>query len=552
MAALSLLLAGVVPGAPEPGPTRLVVVLSIDQFRGDYIQRFQDLYGPDGFNRLLRDGRYYDNANYLHAITFTGPGHSTILTGTYPNVSGMVGNGFYDQVAGRSFYCVQDEDAHLVRSSGPDANAGSSSPRLLMAGTVGETLERATGGNAHTISISSKDRAAILMGGRHPDACVWWDTQNAEFVTSTYYGQALPAWAKAVNDRHPAEAFFHKSWEPSAKPAEYEKRCTIDDFPGESAQAYTKRTFPHVLGDRSQAPDHGFYDQLMTSPFQNAILVDTALEAVRAEKLGADDVPDLLTLSFSSNDYVGHAYGPDSWEVMDCAIRTDGEVARLLKGLDEAVGAGKYTLFVTADHGVCPLPEAMEQIGVPAGRIAEAGIAFKLEATLADYFGKPASGQRYIRSFSEPWLVLNKGAIPAGPRKDKTIEEVAAEFFAAQPGIARAYTRRDLLGQGDPTDPLRRALQFSYYPGRSGDVGVVLAPHFFMAGGAAGTTHGSPYSYDTYVPVLAFGAGIRPGRSGAAVSPPQIAPTIAELLHVLAPTTCEVPPLPRALAGYDD
>ncbi|CAN5190960.1 alkaline phosphatase family protein [soil metagenome] len=538
-----------------PKRPKLVVVLSIDQFRGDYIERFRPWFGKDGFVRLIEEGRYYRNCNYWSGNTVTGPGHATLLTGTFAHRNGITGNEWYDEKAGKVLYCVGDATISPLTNDGvtkPEGaaageEAGSASPRNLLAGTAGDELENATNGSAHTLSISNKDRAAVLMGGHAVDMALWFDGKRGEFVSSAYYGQQLPEWIRTFNSARHGDAWFKKTWDISAPRDAYEKLCTVDDFAAESDGGFGAKTFPKTLGATSEKPDAKYYSNLVTSPYASELLIDAALAGVAAEGLGKDDVPDLLTVSISSTDYIGHAFGPDSWEVMDCAIKTDATVGRFLKGLDDEVGKGNYSLFVSADHGVVPLPEAQQAHHIDAKRVLERELRGRVEVNLAARFGPPVEGKGYITDTSGFWVRPNRKAFAADSPNAAKLDQYIAEAYFAQPDVFFASSTSDLLHSTDDTNPLRRALLYAYYPSRCGDVTYVLKPNYLMSGSTMGTSHGTPWRYDQYVPMLAFGAGIAPGMSEESVTPPMIGPTVSALLGVPPPNMCEVGILPGAL-----
>ncbi len=535
---------------PAP-PPRLVVVVSIDQFRGDFMQRFDPFFGDDGFRRVAREGFVYGQALYPTANTETGPGHSQLLTGAYAHRSGITQNDWYEERLRKSVYCVGDSSTTLVTAPLAGEAREGFSPHRLLAGTVGDNLEVATAGQSRTVSLSLKDRSAILMGGHGADLVLWWDRSSGVFITSTYYASALPAWVSDFNASGVADSSFHKPWTLSLEPAAYASLCTADDYPSENhaAGGFAGNTFPHVMGAASQAPDADYYKAVYTSPFGNDIVLALAERAIDAEQLGEDDIPDLLTVSFSANDPIGHAFGPDSWEVLDATIKTDATIATLMRILDDKVGAGRWTLLLTADHGVASFPELLRERRIPAERVDPAPLREGLEAHLVSQNGPLPDGLNYVALLDPPWLAFNPA--PFASARDEVprlkAARIAAEWLGGQPGIALALPVADLLDLPADHDPILLALKRSYYPGRSGDVAFLLEPNNLFGAEPRGTGHGSVYRYDQHVPVLAIGAGIRQGRSALPVSPAQIAPTAATLIGVNPPNECEVPALHEAL-----
>lgn len=542
-----------IAAAAVDSPPRLVVVVAIDQFRGDYIRRFEPLFGNGGFRRIQREGFDYANCLYPTANTETGPGHASLLSGAYGHRSGIVQNEWFDAAEGKTVYCVEDRSVSIVSSDGPGSSPDQrpASPRRLLAGTVGDNLEVATIGAAKTVSLSLKDRAAALMGGHAADLATWFDQSSGEFVSSTFYVQKLPQWLIDFNHRKPADRWFQKQWTLSLPAEEYAKRCTPDDYPAESAEkgGYESVTFPHTLGWKSAAPDKAFYGNLYTSPYGNDLLLDLIKEAVTNESLGKDEVSDLLTLSFSSNDVIGHAFGPNSWEVMDATIKTDAVLADLMTFLDSSVGEGKWSLLLTGDHGVAEFPEVLKSHRIDAERVSQKALAAALETQLETMLGPPPANTRYVATVDHPWVTFNKvPEDPAQPHRTVRMHEAAVEWLLQQPSVAMATTVRNLLDRGPANDDVLNALRLSYYPGRSGEVAFTFKPNYLPIESKTGTGHGAVYRYDQSVPLLAIGQGIRHGRSTAPVTPGQIAPSVALLCGVLPPNCCEVAPLVEALA----
>ncbi len=548
---ISAIVGGALNSEASGARPRLIVVLSIDQLRGDYITRFDDCFGEDGFRRIEREGFTYRNCLYPTANTETGPGHACLLSGAYAHRNGITQNNWYDAAEGREVYCVGDEHASPVTGDGASAApAESASPRRLLAGTAGDSLETTTSGAAKTVSISLKDRAAILMGGHAADIALWFDRSTGRFVTSSYYTEALPAWVMDFNAAKPADAWFKTEWALSVAPEEYSERCTVDAYPAEAPEngRFSDASFPHTLGAASDAPDEGYYAGLCTSPFSNDLLVQLAQVAVEHEGMGRDDIPDLLTIGFSCNDLIGHAFGPDSWEVMDATIKTDASVATLLRYLDSVVGAGAWTLFVTADHGVASFPEVLRERRIDAQRVSASTLAEQLDASLKETFGAPHGGTSYIAGLDVPWVSFVDAAFdPASPGRRDAVVAAAVAWLRGQASISGAWPLRDVEAS---TDALLLSVQRSYFPGRAGDVALTYKAGYLQSEKSVGTGHGTAYTYDQYVPLLALGAGIRRGETARIASPAEIAPTVALLAGTVPPDRCEVAPMTEAL-GHD-
>ena len=348
---------------------KLVLLIAVDQFRYDYLERFGDLFGPNGFRRLMRDGASWTQSNYDHMPTYTAPGHGTMMTGAYPAESGIIGNEWLDRASGKRITSVSDETVKLLGGLPTDP---ASSPSRLMASTVGDELRLATNDRAKVIGISVKDRSAILPAGRHANAAYWFSWTSGTMVSSTYYFNQLPAWVTAFNNAKPADKYFGTKWERLLPESEYTKRVGADNPSWENVPSTWNDTnsFPHTITGGATSPNRSFYTALDYSPFTNDILLSFAQQAIVNEQLGQDDDTDVLTVSFSANDYVGHRFGPYSQEVMDVTLRTDRTIATLLDFVDARVGLANTLIALTADHGVAPIPEHAAALGLGGGRIA--------------------------------------------------------------------------------------------------------------------------------------------------------------------------------------
>ncbi|MBN9121855.1 MAG: alkaline phosphatase family protein [Planctomycetes bacterium] len=541
-------LAPVARGAEPAGPPRLAVVIVVDQLRGDYLERWEKLFGEGGFRRICTDGAWFQNCHYPYAFTMTGPGHASISTGVSPAKHGIVTNEWYDRAAGREVYCVDSERYERV----PPANADPTvppakkqplglSPERLLAPTVADALKDATGGKGRVVAVSFKDRSAVLMGGRRPDACYWFDTADGQFVTSTYYRDALHSWVKEFNTGRPADRWFGKNWNRLRSDLDYPRHCGPDDIAGEGVGVGQGRRFPHPMDGGQKAAGKKYYDALYNSPFGNELLLDFVKKAVEAERLGEDDTPDLLCVSFSSNDIVGHCWGPDSHEVLDTTLRTDLILKGLLDYLDTRVGKGRYVLALSADHGICPLPEVARGQGKDAGFVSPSLLTSQADDFLQETFGKKGEKKsRWVESDAGPgpWVYFNRAVL-----KDHGVEPADAEaalvrWLRQQAGVQAAYGRSQLadLPKGDVVGA---AVRRSFHPDRCGDVAVVLKPHYLMSGKLTGTTHGTPHPYDTHVPLVVFGPGVKPGARKEPVTPQAVAVILARALGMELPKDAE-------------
>jgi hypothetical protein len=510
--------------ARVPRP-KLVVVIVIDQFREDYLSRFQSYFGKNGFNLFLQRGARFTNARYEHGVTSTCPGHAVVLTGSYADVNGIVANSWYDAAAGREEYCAADSTVRLLGSGGEGR-----SPRKLIGFTVGDELRLATAGRSRIVAVAGKDRSAIMLGG-HLGSGVYW-TKDTLFISSTYYVKELPAWVRRFNASGAVSSYAGKSWDRVLPPAAY-AIVGADDAAAEEDVAGMGRTFPHHLGDLTSSIDR-FVSAFEFSPFHNEVIVELAMRAVAEEGLGQDADPDLLAIGFTANDRVGHAYGPDSHEAMDVTVRTDRLLERLLGFLGKRVGLENTLIVLTADHGVAPLPEMVQRINSRAsvGRVDPASLVAAAEAGLRAEFGA-ARASGWIVHHNPPMLYLNLPDLRAKGISVEEGERVAKAALQRVPGVQQALTATELRQQRNQA--VRSAADLSFHPARSGNIYYELQPYWVLEAQKVGTTHGSPWTYDAQVPLLWFGSRVIPGTRHGAVSVSDIAPTLSVLLGIGVP-----------------
>lgn len=529
---------------------RLVLLIAVDQFRYDYLERFGDLFGPNGFKRLLRDGALWTQANYDHFPTYTAPGHGTMMTGAFPAETGIVGNEWIDRASGKRITSVSDETVQILGSGDPKESAAS--PRRLLSSTVGDELRLVTNDRSKVIGISAKDRSAILPAGRHANAA-YWLSNTGTMASSTYYFNQLPAWVTTFNNAKPADKYFGVKWERLLPESEYVKRAGPDSPPWEVVGSATgdTNTFPHTVTGGAKEPNSSYYFALDHSPFSNDVLLSFAQEAIVNEQLGQDDDTDVLTVSFSASDYVGHRYGPYSQEAMDITLRVDQQIAKLLDFVQARVGLSNTLIAFTADHGVSPIPEQAAALGLGGARVKTPDILAAIHAALTARYnpkGKsPDPSSDYIykynyfgaitEAFINGNIYFNYDALKRDNVDLEEISKVAAAAALTIPGVARSFTRAQLLrGETSITDPIERRVVHGFNPARSGDVVIIGEPYKYL-GDTITATHGSPYSYDTHVPVIIMGTGIVPGRYLEPASPADIAPTLSALLRVTAPSS---------------
>ncbi len=546
---------------PQAVSPRLLVVISVDQLCQDYLIRFQDNFSnapqESIFNMVLEKGAWFTNCHHRQAFTYTAPGHAVQLTGAYPNTNGIIDNDWFDRKTGKMRYCVSDPTVDVI-----GVKAGNPmSPRVLLVDTVGDRLKLATNGKAKVIGVAIKDRAAILMAGHRADAAYWLEKNN--WVTSTYYRRDLPGCLEKLNDTKAINRFRGQSWK-LLHPIDKYRNQGPDENDYENPPFGFTSEFPHVLASDGEITPDKYGDQVLFSPFGNDYTLQAARELIDYEKLGADEIPDLLTINFSSNDYVGHAFGPFSLEVEDMTYRTDRQIADFVNYLDQKVGVGRWTLAITADHGVAPIPELLSEKNGPGEQALNAkrgplGDFSALQVRLEGLLRKEMQITKPVDAESESKLILALNAYEIYLDKDHpdlkgdkfdAAQRLLRDWLRAQPYIAAAATRGDLMGGSNAT--LLPQLRLSFHPDRSGDVLFVYTPYCIPAKSSAnskpkGTTHGSPWTYDTHVPLLLIGNGITPGRHEQRVSPAMLAPTVSRLLGVDAPAGCVEDSLPGVL-----
>jgi predicted AlkP superfamily pyrophosphatase or phosphodiesterase len=501
--------ASALPG-PAPERPRLVLLVAVDQLRWDYLVRFREGF-RGGFARLLAGGAVFTNAQLEHYPTVTAVGHAVMLSGAPPAASGIVGNDWYDRQLGRNVTSVEDAATALLGAEGTG-----SSPHRLLVSTLGDELKLA-GRGSRVVGLSLKDRSAILMAGRMADAAYWWHTPSGRFVSSTYYRPRLPEWVEEFNRRRPADAYASREWRAEGS-------------------ATLLRRLPDAAGPE-------LYAGVFASEFGNELLGAFALAALEGEDLGRPGSTDVLALSFSSNDSVGHAHGPDSEAVEQVTLATDRVLGELLDAVERRLGAGHTLVVLTSDHGVAPVPEQAAARRLSAGRMRTADIVDRVEAGLAAAFGPG----RWIAGTAGSALYLDHALIEARGLDPAQVRHVAARATWSVPRVARVYTREQLLAGDVPRDPWSARVQRSYHPHRSGDVEILLEPYWIRS--PQGTTHGSPYSYDAHVPLVLSGPWFRPGLHQRAVALDDLAPTLATLLEVEMPSGSAGRVLVEALAS---
>jgi predicted AlkP superfamily pyrophosphatase or phosphodiesterase len=507
-----------------PNRPKLVVGIVIDQMRADYLYRYYDKFGKGGFRRMMDEGFNARNNHYHYAATYTGPGHAAIYTGSAPALNGIVGNDFYDRRLGRMLYCAEDTTVSTVGNTG---SAGRMSPRNLLVTTIGDQLKLATDGRAKVIGIALKDRGAILPAGHAADGAYWYDSKDGNFITSSFYRKDLPAWVQTFNDRKLSDQYLAQPWTASRSLDAY-TASTTDNQPYENTlPGETSPVFPHSFVATAGGSK---YEPLRTSPFGDELTKEFAIAALAGEQLGQDEVTDLLCVSFSSPDYIGHAFGTHAVETEDEYRRLDAHLADLFAKLDATVGKGQYVAFLSADHGAADAPGFSQSYRIPADVLPYTTIGNAAKAALEKAYGP---GQWMLTYFNQQ-VYLNHALL--AEKKISLTDAVEVVRVALLPirGVINALNLNNLSAVALPELQLG-SLRNVYHPNRSGDVYVLLQAGWFE-GRAKGTTHGTNYAYDTHVPLLLYGWGIRPGQTLHRTQIADIAPTLAALLGILEPS----------------
>ncbi len=522
-------------------PPKLVVGIVVDQMRHEYLFRFQSKFGNGGFKRLMNDGFVVKNGHYNYVPTVTGPGHASVYTGSTPAIHGIIGNDWYDKETRDGVNCVEDSNYQVV---GVESGNGDVAPTRLLSTTVTDELKLFTQKRAKVIGVSIKDRGAVLPSGHMADGAYWFDGKSGHFITSTYYTTKLPDWVEKFNQQNLAAKYASQVWNTVFPISQY-VASGPDDTPYEGKPSgKDKPVFPYDLKALAKPNDYGI---IYATPFGNDYLTDMAKAAIDGEKMGADEITDFLTISFSSTDALGHGVGPNAVEIEDMYIRLDRNIEDLLKTLDAKVGAGNYTLFLTADHAVADVAQYMIDSRVPAGILNTS----KLGAALNEYLQKYFPGKKIIETISGGQIFFDQDIFENDPKASGVELLIATEltinFLLKQEGIANAYSENILRQSQYDEGGVKGMVVRGYHPKRCGDIVLVLEPGWYPSSSTTGTTHGSPWKYDTHVPMLFFGNGIRKGSTVQYHPITDVAPTISALLNIKFPSGCTGQPIAEAL-----
>ncbi len=514
---------------------KLVVGVVVDQMRWDYLERYADRYGSDGFRRLTSEGFSCDNTLIDYLPTVTAIGHTSIYTGSVPSVHGIAGNNFRQD--GRWVYCTDDA---TVQSVGTTSKEGLMSPRKLQTTTVGDELHLATNFRSRVISVSLKDRASILPGGHTADGAYWFDDETGRFITSSYYRKDLPDWLTAFNRKDPARRYLLQNWAP-LYPIDSYRQSTADDTPYEKTFKGMDR--PVMPVPTAQLFDKLGYGLIRTTPYGNTLTIDLAQAAIEGEQLGRHDDTDFLAVSLSSTDYVGHQYGPNAVETEDTYLRLDRDLGRFLKYLDETVGRGEYLLFLTADHAAAHNATFLRDHNVPAGGWNTKAARARLDSVARVQLSADASLVQRIDNYQ---VFLDNDRIRSlGIDRGRVVDAFTAEL-ERMPEVAYVVEQRKAAVAPVPS-LIRERIVNGYNRERSGEIQVILKPGFYDVGSPKaprGTTHGVWCAYDAHIPLVFMGWHVPAGRTSRPVHMTDIAPTVSALLGIQMPSGCVGSPIP--------
>ncbi|MBL7813373.1 MAG: alkaline phosphatase family protein [Saprospiraceae bacterium] len=506
--------------APEmPAQPKLVVGIVVDQMRYDYLYRYAAKYGNGGIKRLINGGFNCKNNHYHYASTLTGPGHAAVYTGSVPALNGIIGNEWFNPLNDSQMYVVADSTVSGVGTDGGEA--GKMSPKNLKTTTITDQLRLSNDFKSRVFGVAIKDRGAILPAGHTANAAYWFDTKTGNWISSTYYMKDLPEWVKSFNGQRIADKIRAQKWETLLPLSQYTE-SESDKQPYENNLAEeTESVFPHTINNSASIP---------MSPYANTMTKDFALSILKNEKLGVGDVTDFLCISFSTPDYIGHSFGTHSVEIEDCYLRLDRDLEDLLKNLDTQIGRNNYVVFLTADHGVADIPGFLKKNKIPAGTATSGNDIKFLNTQLENTFGEG----KWIKSFSNYQIYLDHDLMRQKKVSYAQIYDIVKDnLLTIGSPVHNVINLHDLSNAVIP-DYFRSYINNIYNPKLSGDFFVMLEPAWFY-GGSKGTTHGSPYAYDTHVPLLFYGWKIPKGTTVERTHISDIAPTLAALLNILEP-----------------
>ncbi|WP_299111868.1 alkaline phosphatase PafA [uncultured Winogradskyella sp.] len=511
---------------------KLLVGIVVDQMRYDYLTRFDAKFGEGGFKRMIGEGFNCKNNHFNYVPTYTGPGHASVYTGTTPKYHGIIGNNFYDKENKEMVYCAQDDN---VKPVGTEDKAGLMSPNRMQTTTFGDENRLFTQMRGKTIGVSLKDRGAILPAGHTANAAYWFHGKDeGSWITSTFYVNTLPQWVTEFNSSTSAESYL-KEWNTLYDISTYtESGSDENNFEG-GFKGKEKATFPYDLKVLSK--DNRGFDILKATPYGNSLTTDFAMAAIKGENLGADNITDVLAVSFSATDYVGHNFGVNSKEIEDTYIRLDKDLERLFNYLDATVGKGEYTVFLTADHGAVDVPAYLQSVNVPAGYVDNKDRKEKFNTFLIETYGT----KDIVENISNHQIFLDRAKVKTLGLNLIDVQNAIAMEQLTYKNVSKVYTANAMSSTSFSTG-VEELLQNGFNQKRSGDV-ILVNDTAFISYGRTGSTHGSGLNYDTHVPLLFFGKGIKHGETFNKTIIPDIAPTMSALLGISFPNGATGQPL---------
>ncbi len=517
---------------------KLIVGITVDQMRYDYIERYWNDYGNNGFKRLLGEGYFCRNMQYNYMPTYTGPGHASIFTGTTPAYHGIIQNDWYERSSGKTIYCSADSTVQGIGTT--STTAGKMSPQYLQSSTIGDELKLFSNNKSRVIGIAMKDRGAILTAGRTADAAYWFVGGNeGTWATSSWYMNDLPQWVKNFNANGKAEAYMNMTWNLERDESNYDESHADNNGFETPFKGTLRPVFPYILSELRNT--NGNFDLIKATPFGNNMTIDFAKEVIANEQLGQDEHTDMLCMSFSSTDYIGHQFGIHARETQDCYLKLDKLMEEFLNHLDATVGKGNYTIFLSADHGGAPTPSHMMEEKANAGYWKSDNIEMDVEQMLVTQHGEGD----WVLNESNQNIFLNRKLIEEKKLNLKHLQMEVAEFVQEQAHVSMAFTASD-LGSLSTKSPIAEIVQLGFSQQMSGDVLYVLQPDY-MEYGMTGTTHGSPWTYDTHVPAIFFGFGVKHGENYTHQNITDIAPTISSICKISFPNACIGQPISDAI-----
>lgn len=514
---------------------KLVVGIVVDQMKMEYLFRFQNDFSPNGFKRLMSEGYTFENAHYNYMPTYTAPGHASIYTGTTPAMHGIVSNEWFHRTLKKDVYCTNDAS---VTTLVPGTEwEGKMSPRSLQSSTMTDELKLSTNFKGKVIGISIKDRGAILPAGHFADWAFWY-CKTGQFISSSYYGTTLPSWVDNFNKEKNYIQYTNKGWD-LFKPKETYNESLPDDNPYEGIFYKKQPFFPYNMKEMLNSNDASV---LSMSPYGNNLLADFAKKAIEKENLGKDEITDFLALSFSSTDYIGHTFGPRSVELQDTYLRLDQTIAEFLTYLDTTVGKGNYLVFLTADHAGAENPTYLKDNKYSVNYVNYKNI----ESDIED-FSKAAFGEDLVLNYSSCNVHFDKDKIKAKGLELNDIKKAFKEYLYTKEYVKRVYTEEEILASSGG-DPLLDFIFKGYDPTQNGDLYFAYKPGY-LDYSSTGTSHGSPYTYDTHVPIIFYGWHIKPGKTNDRKEITQIAPTVTQLLKITMPNSTSAKVLTEIVDG---